>query len=63
MNFVLESDSRIDGISNHKTKQVYDTIIFFLKALDGYLSGTLMKRFHWTDGISEKMSQYQNKCM
>ena len=39
MDFVLASDSRIDGISDHQIKQVCDTIILFLKALDGYIRG------------------------
>ena len=53
MDFVLASDSRIDRISNHKIKQACDTIIFFLQALGGYISGMLTKIFHLTDEISE----------
>ena len=31
MDFALESDSRIDGISDHQFKQVCDTIILFFR--------------------------------
>ena len=31
MDFALESDSRIDGISDHQFKQVCDTIILFCR--------------------------------
>ena len=51
---LLASDSRIDGLSDHQIKQVRDTIVFFLQALDGYISGILMKIFHLRDKISEK---------
>ena len=49
MDFLFASDSSIDGISNHKIKQLCDKIILFLQALDGYISGMLTKRFHLTD--------------
>ena len=63
MDFVLASDSRIGGISNHKIKQVCDTIIFFFQALTVYISGMLTKRFHLADKIAENTRQYHNKCM
>ena len=49
MDFLFASDSSIDGISNHKIKQLCNKIILFLQALDGYISGMLTKRFHLTD--------------
>ena len=62
MEFLLESDLRICGISYHKIKQVRDKIIFFLQALDGCISVRLTKKFHLRDDISEKTRQYRNKC-
>ena len=63
MDFVSASDSRIDEIIDHQIKQVYETIIFFLQALNGYIGGMFTKRFHWMHKISENTRQYQNKCM
>ena len=63
MDFVLASHSSIDGISGHQIKQVCAINIFFLQALDGYISGMLTKIFHLTDNISENTRQYRNKCM
>ena len=54
MDFLLAQNSRIYGISDHKIKEVCDTIVFFFQALDGYISGILMKIFHLRDKISEK---------
>ena len=59
----MESDSRIYGISDHQIKQVCDTIILFLQALDEYISGTATKRFYLKDRIGEKTRQYRIKCM
>ena len=63
MDFLLASDSRVDGISDHQIKQFCDTIIFSLQDLDGYIIGMLINIFHLMDNISENTRQYQNKCM
>ena len=60
---VLASNSRIYRIRGHQIKQVCDTIIFFLKALDGCISDMLTNRFHLTEYIDKNMRKYQNKCM
>ena len=49
MDFLLAPNSRVYGISDHKIKQARETIIFFLQALYGYISGMLKKIFHLTD--------------
>eukprot|EP00957_Ditylum_brightwellii_P127578 9728929-Ditylum_brightwellii.AAC.1 len=63
MDFVLVPDSRIDGISDDQIKQACNRIIFYSWALDGYQSGMLIKRFHFTEEIEENSRQYQDKCM
>ena len=63
MDFLLAYNSRIDRISDHQIEQECDTIIFFLKALDVYISCTSTERFHLTEKISEKTRQHRNKCM
>ena len=63
MDFVLASYSRIYGINIHQIKQVCDTIIFFMQALDRYSSGMLTNISHLTDKIAEKTRQYRNKYM
>ena len=63
MDFVLASNSRIDGISDDQIEQVCDTNIFSLYALDVYISGMLTNIFHLTDNIDENTRQYQNKFM
>ena len=63
MDFVMASDSRIDVISDYQIKQVCETIIFFMQALDRYSSGMLTNISHLTDKIAEKTRQYRNKYM
>ena len=40
-----------------------DAHMYYLQALDGFLSNILTKRFHMMDEIAETTLQYKNKCM
>jgi hypothetical protein len=63
MEFVLASESKVEGMSDELIRQVSEAHKCYLQAFDGYLSGILTKRFHLTDEIAAKTRQYRDKCL
>ena len=61
--FVMEQDSRVEGISDQKIEDVGKAHIHYLQALDGFLSLLLTKRMHYTQQIGIKTRQFSMKCM
>jgi hypothetical protein len=63
MEFVLASESKVEGMSNKLICQVCEAHKCYLQAFDGYLSSIIMKRYHLTDEIAAKTKQCRDKCL
>jgi hypothetical protein len=63
MEFVLTSESKVEGMSDDLIRQVCEAHKFYLQAFDGYLSGMITKRYHLTDEIAAKTGLYRDKCL
>jgi hypothetical protein len=61
--FVLQQESRIAGITDDSIRAVCDAHKAYLQALDGYLSGMNVKRFHLTPEVAEMTKKYRDKCL
>jgi hypothetical protein len=62
MEFVLASESKVEGMSDKLICQVCEAHKCYLQAFDVYLSGMITKRYHLIDEIAAKMRQYWDKC-
>jgi hypothetical protein len=63
MEFVLASESKVEGMSDELICKVCEAHKCYLQAFDGYLSGMITKRYHLTDEIAAKTRQYRDKCL
>jgi hypothetical protein len=61
--FVLQHESRVQGISDESIVNVCNAYKAYFQALDGYLSGLSTKRFHLTPEIAERTQMFCKKCL